>query len=130
MIVNNKDLDELQEEARKEERLRKSKPFHASHQSPCQRMLNALEPGTNVPVHRHADKEETYVLIRGEIRVLFFNESSEIVETIVLSETSDARLLIIPKGVWHSVEAVRPSIIFEVSDGPYIPLTDIDILKK
>ena len=129
MIINNKDLDELQEDARKEERLRKAMPFHASHQAPCQRILNALEPGTKVPVHRHTDKEETYVLLRGEIRILFYNESSEIVETTILSETSDARLLIIPKGTWHTVHPVRPSVIFEVSDGPYNPLTDNDILK-
>lgn len=130
MIIRNKDLDALQEEARMDERLRKAMPFHSSHQSPCQRMLNALEPGTIVPIHRHTDKEETYVLLRGEIHVSFYNDNSKIVESTVLSESSDARLLIIPQGTWHSVEAVRPSVIFEVSDGPYNPLTDKDILKK
>ena len=129
MIIDNNVLDTLQAEARKDERLRKALPFHTSHKSPCQRMINALEPGTIVPIHRHTDKEETYVLLRGEVCVSFYDGHKVILESITLSETSDARLLIIPQGTWHSVKAICPSIIFEVSDGPYIPLTDKDILQ-
>ena len=129
MIIDNNVLDTLQAEARQDKRLRRAMPFHKSYQSPCQRMLNALEPGTIIPIHRHTDKEETYVLLRGEVRVSFYDSHKVALESITLSETSDTRLLIIPQGTWHSVQAICPSVIFEVSDGPYIPLTDKDILQ-
>jgi len=129
MILDSNSLDKLQTEASKDTRKRKTLLLHHSPKAPSQRMLNALEPGTVVPIHRHATKEETYTILRGTVKVLFFNDEKEVSDTIILGGSSGNVLLVIPQGQWHTVEVIEPAIIFEVCDGPYQPLTDNDILK-
>ncbi len=130
MVINSEILDGLQVEACNSERKRKAMLLHDSPLAPSQRMLNALEPGTQVPIHRHVSKDETYVLLRGNINVIFYNDSAEVVSTISLRKDADIQMLVIPKGQWHSVDVKVPSVIFEVCDGPYEPLQEKDILKK
>ena len=94
-----------------------------------QRLLNALEPGTALPVHRHPHTAETYLLLRGRIRVMFYNEAKEETESTVLDPLTGDYGGHIPAGQWHTLEVLESgSVLFEVKDGPYTPLGEDDLL--
>jgi len=122
-------LDHLTGLANKSQRLRMNYNFHEGNESASQRLLNALEPGTVLPVHRHVFTAETYVLLRGRIEVQFYNDEKEIVDAVILDPEIGNYGVNIPAGQWHSIEVLLSgSVIFEVKDGPYAPLTQKDIL--
>jgi cupin fold WbuC family metalloprotein len=129
-IINDSLLDLVSGLARENLRLRMNYNFHKSLDAKAQRLLNALEPGTLLPVHRHQNTEETYVLLRGRLRVLFYNEKKELIETEDLNITEGKYGVNIPIGQWHSIEVLeKETVILEVKDGPYSPLKEEDILK-
>lgn len=102
--------------------------FHASLEAKAQRLLNALEPGTVLPVHRHPHTAETYLLLRGRIRVMFYNEAKEETESTVLDPLTGDYGVHIPAGQWHTLEVLESgSVLFEVKDGPYTPLGEDDL---
>ena len=81
-------------------------------------MLNAEEPGTVVPIHRHPTKDESFVILRGKVRVTTHNDDGSIIEDVVLSQESGNYGVDIPKNVWHMVEALElGSVIFECKEG-------------
>ena len=81
-------------------------------------MLNAVEPGTVVPIHRHPTKGESFVILRGKVRVTTHNDDGSIIEDVVLSQESANYGVDIPKSVWHMVEALElGSVIFECEEG-------------
>lgn len=122
-------LDKTSKRAKKSERLRMNYNFHESLDAPAQRLLNALEPGTILPIHRHQHTAETYVLLRGKIRVLFYNDKREVIEEKVLNPLEGVYGVNIPKNTWHTLEVLeKGSVLFEVKDGPYIPLDNNNIL--
>ena len=122
-------LDETSKRAKKSERLRMNYNFHESLDAPAQRLLNALEPGTILPIHRHQHTAETYVLLRGKIRVIFYNDKKQIIEERVLNPQEGVYGVNIPKNTWHTLEVLeKESVLFEVKDGPYIPLDNNNIL--
>ena len=85
-------------------------------------MLNALEPGTVVPIHRHPTKDESFVILRGKVRVTTHNDDGSIIEDVVLSQESGNYGVDIPKNVWHKLESLEPgSVIFECKQGPFVP---------
>jgi cupin fold WbuC family metalloprotein len=99
-------------------------------ESSVQRLLNALEPGTSLLIHRHRHTDETYVLLRGHIRVLIYNDSGQLTGTTELSQQKGNFGIHISKGQWHSLEVLETgSVIFEVKEGPYSPITAGDILS-
>ena len=123
-------LDQLSEAAKESPRLRMSLDLRTSPQDQSQRILNALEPGTILPIHRHRGTAETVILIRGSLREDFYNDQGEIMDSFVLKSGGDIPLLQIPAGQWHSVECLESgTIIFEAKDGAYEPLADEDILR-
>ena len=123
-------LDRLTEDAKNSPRLRMSLDLRTNPQDQSQRILNALEPGTVLPIHRHRTTAETVIIIRGSLREDFYNDRGEIVESYVLEVGGDTPVLQIPVGQWHSVECLESgTIIFEAKDGPYAPLTEEDILR-
>ncbi len=137
MLLNQELLDRLSAQARESERLRMNFNLHNSLEAPAQRLLNALEPGTLLPVHRHRHTAETYLLLRGKIRVTFYNVSGTGIEptsgtepeSFLLDPLSGQYGIHIPAGQWHTLEVLEPgSVIFEVKDGPYQPLETEDIL--
>lgn len=130
MIIDDKLLNEVSQKAKESPRLRMNHNFHESLESTTQRLLNALEIGTILPVHRHQDTDETYILLRGMIKVIFYDKMGVETEYFELNPKNGAYGVHIPKGQWHTLEVLEnDSIIFEVKDGPYKPLTEEDILR-
>lgn len=114
-------LDRVSEEAKASPRLRKNYNFHQSLDDKCHRFLNAVEPGTEVPIHHHPTKDETFILLRGKVRVSTFNDDGTILDSIILS-TEEGRFGVdIPKNVWHKVESLESgSVFFECKEGPFV----------
>lgn len=128
-IIDETLLDEVTRQAKDSPRLRMNYNFHESLDAKAQRLLNALEPGTILPVHRHPHTAETYLLLRGKIRVLYYNDQKEVTESTVLDSRCGRYGVHIPKNQWHTLEVLESgSVIFEVKDGPYTPLEEKDML--
>ena len=84
-------------------------------------MLNAVEPGTVVPIHKHPTKDESFVILRGKVRVTTHNDDGSIIEDVVLSQESGNYGVDIPKNVWHKLESLESgSVIFECKEGPFV----------
>ena len=130
MKIDKRLLDTVLAQAAESPRLRMNYNFHESLDSKAQRLLNALLPGTVLPVHRHRFTSETYVLLQGKMKVTFYEDNGEKIEEYLLDVTTGDYGLQIPRGVWHGIEVIEPTVIFEVKDGPYTPLTPDDILSK
>lgn len=130
MLINKYLLDKVSSEAKRSQRLRMNFNFHDSLESPSQRLLNALEPGTKIPIHRHKTTSETYIILRGKMRLSFYDNDGKIIESVILCSDTENIGYNIPKGQWHTLEVlVSNTVIFEVKDGPYQPLNEEDILK-
>lgn len=128
-LIDKKILDKVSREASESPRLRMNYNFHTSLDAKAQRLLNALEPGTEVPVHRHMYTSETYIVLRGKIRVMFFDAEKSIKESVVLDPFDEKYGINIPVGQWHTLQVLeKGTVIFEVKDGPYAPLKEEDIL--
>ena len=129
-IIDKSLLDTVTAGAKESNRLRMNYNFHDSLNAPCQRLLNALEPETIVPIHRHQHTSQTYILLRGKLRMMFYNDDKEMIEETILSSESTNYGIHIPAGVWHAMEVLASgTVIFETKDGPYMPIQECDILK-
>ena len=138
--INTPLLDSLTEQAKASERLRMNLDLRTSSADTSQRMLNALQPGTVVPIHRHENTDETVICLCGRLEEIIYEEVTEY-ERVLTSGGEDvvkkssfkevSRWLLcptdgiygmqIPAGTWHSINVIEPSVIFEAKDGPYIP---------
>ncbi|MFZ4724857.1 MAG: WbuC family cupin fold metalloprotein [Paludibacter sp.] len=128
-IIDLELIDSVTEQAKKSPRLRMNHNFHQSLEAKVQYLLNALEPGTILPIHRHRNTAEAYFLIRGSLNVLFYNDSKELVEKQELNPTKGEFGINIDAGIWHSIEILESgTVIIEIKEGPYSPLSDEDIL--
>lgn len=122
MIIDTELLDKVSEQAKDSPRLRMNYNFHQSLDELCHRFLNAVEPGTDVPIHRHPTKDETFVLLRGKVRVITYNDDGSVIDDIILCPEEGCCGVNIPKGVWHNVESLEEgSVIFECKEGPFVP---------
>ena len=128
MILNNELLDEITRKAEESPRLRMNYNLHESLDAKAQRLINVLLPGTVLPIHRHRHTAETYVLLRGKMFVVFYDDLGAQVERYLLDPTAGNYGVHIPAGQWHGIEVLEPSAIFEVKDGPYTPLQPEDML--
>ena len=128
MIINNDLLDEVTLKAGESPRLRMNYNLHDSLDAKAQRLINVLLPGTALPIHRHRHAAETYVLLRGKMFVVLYNDLGAQVERYLLDPTIGNYGVQIPSGQWHGIEVIEPSAIFEVKDGPYAPLQPEDML--
>ena len=131
MVINQALLDKLTEEAKASPRLRMNSDLRNSADDQSQRMLNAIEPGSPLPIHRHKHTSETVVCLRGRLVWEFYDELERIcTETIELSPNGQVVALNIPAGQWHTVKAWESgSVILEMKEGAYEPLQDCDVLK-
>ena len=122
MIITQAILDQLSEQAKASPRLRMNLNFHESLKDKCHRFLNAVEPGADIPIHRHPDKEESFVVLRSKIRVTTYNDDGTLAESVILSQEDGCYGVNIPKNIWHTLEALEPnSCIFESNQGPFVP---------
>lgn len=123
-------LDRLTEQAKASPRLRMNYDLRDSIDDKSQRMLNAIEPGSLMPIHRHQKTSETVVCLRGRLVWEFYDELERIcTETIELSPNGPVVALNVPQGQWHTVKALESgSVILECKDGPYEPQSDVDVL--
>lgn len=129
MLLTTKILDETSANAKASPRLRMNWNLHESFKDSVQRMFNALEPGTEVPIARHPDSAETLIILRGRLRILIFNDRKEILEDVVITPNTDNIGYHIPKGVWHQVQSLEEgTICFETREGPYVPVSPNDFL--
>lgn len=123
-------LDELTLKAKESPRLRMNYDLRNSDADQSQRMLNAIEPGSPLPVHRHRKTSETVVCLRGRLVEEYYDEQRICTEAIELSPNGPVVALNIPAGQWHTVRALETgTVIMEVKDGPYEPIQDCDVLK-
>ncbi len=122
-LLNNKLFSVLFNKARENERKRMNFDLRTSEADTSQRMLNALEPGTLVPIHRHEDTTETILCLQGKLDEVFYekNDNEDFVEVsrITICPSEGVYGLQVPKGVWHTIDVKEPSIIFEAKDGAY-----------
>ena len=130
MVINQALMDELTAQAKASPRLRMNRDLRNSPSDGSQRMLNALEPGTPLPIHRHMKSSETVVCLRGHLREVFYNDAGEVTEVIDLAPNSECVALNIPLGQWHSVEVLESgTIIMETKDGAYEPLREDEVMN-
>lgn len=124
-------LDNLTEQAKASPRLRMNLDLRNSAEDQSQRMLNAIEPGSPLPIHRHQKSSETVVCLRGRLVEEYYDELERIcIERIELSPNGPVVALNIPAGQWHTVQALESgTVILEMKNGKYEPLSDVDILK-
>lgn len=119
-LIDDSLLRNLAEEAKKSPRLRKNYNFHQSLDDKCHRFLNALEPGTHIPVHHHPDKDETFIVLKGKVKVSTYNDDGEVVESYILSTESGRYGVDIPKNIWHGLECLTPAVLLECKAGPFV----------
>ncbi|MBO4427582.1 MAG: WbuC family cupin fold metalloprotein [Bacteroidales bacterium] len=129
MKITQQILDDLTAQAKASPRLRMNLDLRNSPEDNSQRMLNALEPGTPLPIHRHMRSSETVVCLRGRLREIFYDGSGKVTEVIELAPNSPCVALNIPLGQWHGIEVLESgTVILETKDGPYEPQASEDIL--
>ena len=140
MIIDKKILDELTTKAKTSERLRMNMDLRNSAEDQSQRMLNALEPGTVLPIHRHKGSSETCICIRGHFEEYLYgftetrSDGTPDPDSFGIAETVDmfpgGPVLNIEKGQWHSLKCLESgTVLFEAKDGAYRPLDEDEILQ-
>jgi cupin fold WbuC family metalloprotein len=124
-------LDDLTAKAKVSPRLRMNLDLRDTDEDTSQRMLNAIEPGSPLPIHRHQNTSETVICLRGRLVEEFYDDLERTcTERIELSSGGPIVALNIPAGQWHTVQALESgTVILEMKNGKYEPLSDVDILK-
>jgi cupin fold WbuC family metalloprotein len=126
-IVTTELLRQVTEGARTSPRLRKNHNLHPRDDSRCHRLLNAIEPGSYIPPHRHLDpeKDEAFILMSGRLGIITFTDAGEVDQTALLSREGGNLAADIPHGVYHTAVSLEPGTVFyEAKAGPYRPLID------
>lgn len=130
MIIDKQILDELSARAKANPRLRQSLDLRNSPDDLSQRMLNALQPGTIMPIHRHHASSETVVILRGKIRWVFYDDNGVETERVTLDANGDLRMLNVERDRWHSLVCLEEgSVLYESKDGAYHPLEEDEIMN-
>ena len=130
MTIDNQLLSTLSFQAKASPRLRMNYDLRNSEEDNSQRMLNALEPGTVMPIHRHRNTSETVVIVRGSLVERFYDEEGNITEEVLMVSGGENPVVQVEKGRWHSLECLEPNtVLFEAKDGDWEPLVDEDIMR-
>jgi len=128
-IIDQNALDRLTAAAADSPRLRKNLNLHDDYADPCQRLFNALEPGSYIRPHRHLNppKPECFLAVRGKMALITFTDSGDVDAVVPFGKGCEALAVDLPAGVWHTLLALRPgSVFFEPKAGPYVPLSEKD----
>ena len=130
MILDKKLMEDLSQQAKESPRLRQAFDLRTTPHDSSQRILNAVEPGTVLPVHRHRGTTETIIVLRGKVVQHYYNDAGEKTASYELAPNSAQVGMSVPVGQWHALESLEEgSVIFECKDGAYQPLTAEDILE-
>lgn len=130
MKIDNQLLDTLSTQAKANPRLRQAFDLRATPEDQSQRILNAVEPGTILPIHRHRGSTETIIVLRGKVVQHYYNDAGEKTASFELAPGSAQVGMSVPVGQWHALESLEEgSVIFECKDGAYQPLSAEDILE-
>jgi cupin fold WbuC family metalloprotein len=124
-VIDRGVLDSISAAARLAPRLRKNHNLHPDNQSACHRLFNAVEPGSYIRPHRHLDpeKDETFLIVRGSLGVVVFDEEGKMTGSVVLSAGGDQVAADVPHGAYHAAVSLQSgTIFFEAKAGPYLPL--------
>ena len=131
MVISQPILDDLSAQAKASPRLRMNLDLRNSPEDSSQRMLNALEPGTVLPIHRHLRSSETVVILRGRIQWIFYDDAGSETERVTLDADGPLRMLVVEQGRWHSLLCLDPgSVLFESKDGKYEPLGAGEVMES
>jgi len=129
MIIDSQLLDTLTAQAKASPRLRMNYDLRNSSADGSQRMLNALEPGTVLPIHRHRGTSETVVILRGRATQYFYDDAGALTEEVTIAARTDSVGMSVEAGRWHRLEALESgTVILECKDGPFVPIAPEDIL--
>ena len=128
MFIDQQVLDALTAQAKASPRLRMNLDLRNSPADQSQRMLNAIEPGTVLPIHRHRNSSETVVCLRGHFVEYYYDADGRLTDTIDM--VPGGTLINIPAGQWHNLESLESgTVLLEVKDGAYEPIGEEDILN-
>ena len=130
MKIDNILLDKLTAQAKESPRLRMNLDLRNSDADSSQRMLNAIEPGSVVPIHRHQKTSETVVVLRGRAVQWLYDADGNVTEKVLLEVGGDIPAMSVEKGQWHMLECLESgTVILEMKDGAYEPISPADILS-
>lgn len=130
MILNKKLMDDLSAQAKESPRLRQAFDLRTTPEDQSQRILNAVEPGTILPIHRHRGSTETIIVLRGKVVQHYFDDNGNKTASFELAPNTSQVAMSVPVGQWHALESLESgSVIFEAKDGAYEPLSEDDILN-
>ena len=119
-IIDQNLLLSVIKQAQESPRLRMNYNIHNKLDDNVQKLLNALEPGTDLPVHRHRNTSETYIILKGSLIVKFYDDNKNMTSSVVLKCQSENIGVNIPANQWHTIEVLESgTVIFEVKEGPY-----------
>ena len=131
MIIDQTILDSLTAQAKANPRLRQAYDLRTTPEDSSQRMLNALEPGTIMPIHRHRESTETLVCLRGKVIQHFYDDNGNKTASYELAPNTLQVAISVSVGQWHALESLEEgSVIFKCKNGAYEPLSESDILAK
>ena len=111
MTINKQLLSTLSSQAKSFPRLRQNYDLRNSENDDSQRMLNALDPGTVIPIHRHRSTSETVVIVRGSLIERFYDDEGNVTEDVLMTPGGENPVVQIEKGRWHSLECMEPNIV-------------------
>ena len=121
-------LDELSQKAKESPRLRMNLDLRTTPEDQSQRMLNALEPGTVLPIHRHPKTTEVVTILRGKAVQYLYDDNGNETGQVLLEAGGECAGMSIERGQWHRIECLETdTVIFEAKDGPYEPIQPEDI---
>ena len=130
MIIDQKLMDSLSQQAKESPRLRQAFDLRTTPNDSSQRILNAVELGTVLPIHRHRGSTETIVVLRGKVVQHYYNDAGEKTASFEFTPNSAQVGMSVPVGQWHALESLEEgSVIFECKDGAYQPLSAENILE-
>ncbi|MCM1141916.1 MAG: WbuC family cupin fold metalloprotein [Muribaculum sp.] len=130
MKLDNTFFDSVSYEAKQSPRFRMARDMRTTNNDQSQRMLNAIEPGTELPIHRHTKSTETCIVLRGSAEEIFYDDNGNETERVLMKPDSDCCGVNIEVGRWHKIVSLEPgTVIFEAKDGAYEPLSQEDIFN-
>jgi cupin fold WbuC family metalloprotein len=130
MLITQDLLDALTAQAKASPRLRMHYDLRDTPDEKSQRILNAMEPGTVLPIHRHRESSETVVMLRGKGKWNYFDDKGNRTESFLVEADGIIRGISVPKGQWHNAESLESgTVILECKDGAWKPLAEEDVLK-